>query len=131
MKIQAVFFDMGGTIEPFESRRENRLEATRRIGQKLEQAGIDLCLTNEQLCDVISSGLDRYKRWCLQSLEELPPARVWSEYILSGRDVDQDILPGISEELMFLIETGFYRRVMRPEMPEVLRSIKRWDSKLA
>ena len=36
MKIQAVFFDMGGTIETFESTREIRLEATRLIQQKLD-----------------------------------------------------------------------------------------------
>ena len=95
MKIQAVFFDMGGTIETFASTREIRLDATRLIGQKLEQAGIDLCQTNEQLCDVTSSGLDQYKRWCLQSLEELPSTRVWSEYVFCDREVDRDILSRI------------------------------------
>jgi putative hydrolase of the HAD superfamily len=130
MKIQAVFFDMGGTIETFEYTREIRLEATRLIQQKLEQAGIDLCLTIEQLYDVISTGLAQYKRWCLQSLEELSPARVWSEYIFTGWDVDRDILSGISEELMFLIETRYYRRAMRPEMPEVLHSIQKMGFKI-
>ena len=130
MKIQAVFFDMGGTIETFRSTREIRLEGTRLIQQKLDQAGIDLCLTNEQLCDVITSGLERYKRWCLQSLEELPPARVWSEYVFSDREVDKEILSVISEELMFLIETCYYQRAMRPEMPEVLRSIQKMGLKI-
>ena len=124
MKIQAVFFDMGGTIETFGSTREIRLEATRLIEQKLSRAGIDLCLTNEQLCDMITSGLERYKRWCLQSLEELPPARVWSEYIFSGQDIDRCISSGIAEELTFLIETRYYRRAMRPEIPEVLHCIQ-------
>ena len=71
MKIQAVFFDMGGTIETFGFTREIRLEETRLIQQLLDQAGINLHLTNEQLYEVISCGLERYKRWCLQSLEEL------------------------------------------------------------
>jgi putative hydrolase of the HAD superfamily len=130
MKIQAVFFDMGGTIETFRSTREIRLEATRLIQHKLGQAGMDLCLTDEQLCDVITSGLERYKRWALQSLEELPPAQVWSEYVFSGRDVDKDALLDISEDLMFLIETCFYQRAMRPEMPEVLRCIQKMGLKI-
>jgi len=130
MKIQAVFFDMGGTIETFGYTREIRLDATRLIQQKLEQAGIDLCLTNEQLYNVISSGLERYKRSCLQSLEELSPTRVWSEYIFSGLDVDRKILSGISEELMFLIETRYYQRAMRPEMPEVLNCIQEMGLKI-
>jgi putative hydrolase of the HAD superfamily len=130
MKIQAVFFDMGGTIETFRSTREIRLEATRLIQQKLEQAGIDLCMTNEQLCDVITSGLERYKRWCLQSLEELPPTRIWSEYVFSNQNMEKDILSGISEELMFLVETRFYQRAMRTEIPEVLRGIQKMGLKI-
>lgn len=130
MKIQAVIFDMGGTIETFEYTRELRLETTAMIQQKLLQAGIDLHLSNEQLFDVISSGLDRYKRWSLQSMEELPSRRVWSEYILLNFDVAKEKVVEISEELMLLIETRFYRRAMRPEMPEVLQSLKEMGLKI-
>jgi len=130
MKIQAVIFDMGGTIETFGYTRELRLETTAIIQQRLVDAGIDLRLSNEQLYDVISSGLDRYKRWCLQSLEELPSRRVWSEYILQDFNLDKEKIAEISEELMLLIETRFYRRAMRPEMPEVLRAIKQMGLKI-
>jgi putative hydrolase of the HAD superfamily len=130
MKIQAVFFDMGGTIETFNSTREIRLEATPTIRKCLVDAGIDLCLNNEQLMNVISSGLERYKRWCLQSTQELPPQRVWSEYILEDFSVSPEKLARISEELMFLIETRYYHRAMRPEMPEVLRALKQMGLKI-
>ncbi|MGE5378799.1 MAG: HAD family hydrolase [Bacteroidota bacterium] len=130
MKIQAVFFDMGGTIETFGYTRQVRLEATRLIQQKFDQAGIDLHLTNEQLYEVVSRGLESYKRWSIQSLEELPAARVWSEYILCGWDVDRVRLSQIAEELMFLIETRYYVRAMRPEIPEVLRSIQKMGLKI-
>jgi hypothetical protein len=72
MKIQAVFFDMGGTIETFRYTRELRLEATAVIDRRLKDAGINLQLSNEELYDVISTGLERYKRWSIQSMEELP-----------------------------------------------------------
>jgi putative hydrolase of the HAD superfamily len=130
MKIQAVIFDMGGTIETFGYTRELRLETTAVIQQRLMDAGIDLHLSNEQLLDVISSGLDRYKRWCLQSMEELPSRRVWSEYVFSGFDVDQEKIAEISEDLALLIETRFYHRAMRPEMPEVLKAIKAMGLKI-
>ena len=130
MKIQAVFFDMGGTIETFASTRDLRLEATAVIQQKLMDAGINLHLSNERLCDVISSGMEQYKRWCLQSMEELPSQRVWSQYILCNYEVNQEKLAEISEELMFLIETRFYRRLMRPEIPEVLEAIKQMGLKI-
>ena len=130
MKIQAVIFDMGGTIETFGYTRELRLETTAIIQQRLVDAGIDLHLSNEQLLDVISSGLERYKRWCLRTMEELPSRRVWSEYILSNFEADKEKIAEISEDLMFLIETRFYRRAMRPEMPEVLQTIKQMGLKI-
>lgn len=130
MKIQAVLFDMGGTIETFRYTRELRLEATAVIQQKLLDAGIDLHLSNEGLYDVISNGLERYKRWCLESMVELPSQRVWSRYILRNCEVNKERLAEISEELMFLIETRFYHRLMRPEIPQVLKALKEMGLKL-
>jgi HAD superfamily hydrolase (TIGR01509 family)/HAD superfamily hydrolase (TIGR01549 family) len=130
MNVQAVFFDMGGTIETFGYTRELRLEATAVIQQCLLQAGIDLHLANEQFFEVISGGLESYKRWSIQSMNELHPLRVWSDYIFAGQDVDLDRLAVIAEELMFLVETRFYRRAMRPEMPAVLEAIKQMGLKI-
>lgn len=130
MTIQAVFFDMGGTIETFEYTREIRLDATAVIQQRLIRAGIDLQLTNEQLYETITRGLESYKRWSIQCMEELPSWRVWSDYILPGRQVDPEKLSEISEDLMFLVETRFYCRNMRPEMPEVLRAIQQMGLKI-
>ena len=124
MKIRAVFFDMGGTIETFGYTPEIRLEATALIQQRLSNAGIDLHLTNDQLYEVISSGLGRYKRWSIQSMEELSPQRVWADYIFAQHRVDKTKLAAIAEDLAFLIETRFYQRAMRPEMPAVLQVIK-------
>jgi HAD superfamily hydrolase (TIGR01549 family) len=129
-EIQAVFFDMGGTIETFGYTRELRLDATAVIQQKLLQAGIDLKLSDEQLLEVISSGLGRYKLFSIESMDELPPLRVWGEYVFSGYEIDQSKLAGIAEELSFFMETRFYRRAMRPEMPAVLEAIKQMGLKI-
>ena len=89
MTIQAVFFDMGGTIETYGYTRALRLEATPGLQQQLLAAGIDLHLDNEQLFEVISAGLERYHQSSLKNLDELSPSRVWREYILSDHPVDQ------------------------------------------
>jgi putative hydrolase of the HAD superfamily len=130
MTIQAVFFDMGGTIETFSYTRELRLEATPGIQERLLSAGIALHLNNEQLYDLVVNGLDRYHRWSLHSLEEISPARVWGEYILAGYPVDPDRLASIAEDLMLFIETGYYHREMRPEMPAVLETIRQMGLKI-
>jgi putative hydrolase of the HAD superfamily len=130
MTVQAVFFDMGGTIETFGYTRELRLAATPAIQQRLLEAGIDLHLENEELYETISSGLERYKRWSVECMDELPTRRIWAEYVFSGMDVDQERLAAISEELMVQIESTFYQRVMRPEMPAVLQAIQQMGLKM-
>jgi len=130
MTIQAVFFDMGGTVETYGYTRLLRLEATPGIQKRLLSAGIDLHLDNEQLYQVVSDGLERYHQWSLKNLEELSPGRVWREYILSDYPVDQSQLAMIAEDLMLYIETHYYQRLMRPEMPIVLETIQKMGLKI-
>lgn len=124
MNIQAVFFDMGGTIETYGYTKQLRLDRTPVIQQRLLSAGIDLGLDNAQLFDVVSTGLKRYHAWCLESLEELPPECVWSNYILAGFFFEKAALASIAEDLMCYIETSYYERKLRPEMPAVLEAVK-------
>jgi putative hydrolase of the HAD superfamily len=130
MTIQAVFFDMGGTIETFWYTRDVRLEATPGIQNMLLAAGIDLHLNTEQLYDLITDGLVRYHHWRTQTLKELPPLWVWRDYILSGYPVDHKKLDAIAEALTVYIETHYYRREMRPEIPKVLDIIQKMGLKI-
>jgi HAD superfamily hydrolase (TIGR01549 family)/HAD superfamily hydrolase (TIGR01509 family) len=124
MRIQAVFFDMGGTIETYGYTRALRLEATRELQARLQLAGIELPLDIEGLHTVISDGLQRYKTASIANLEELPPLQVWRDYVLVGYDLDPEKLGAIAEDLAFFVETNFYHREMRPEMPAVLAAIR-------
>ena len=130
MAIQAAFFDMGGTIETYWYTRELRLQATGGLQKVLLTADIDLLLSDEQLYEVVSAGLNRYHKWRTQSLEELPTKRIWSEYILPSYPIDLLRLEEIAEDLMLYIETHFYQREMRPEMPVVLESIRKMGLKI-
>jgi len=130
MTLQAVFFDMGGTIETFRHTRELCLEATPGIQQRLLSAGIDLHLGNEQLYQVVTGGLEHYHRWSMQTLDELSPQRVWREYIFVDYPLNPGRLDAIAEDMMLYIETHFYQRQMRPEMPVVLETIKQMGLKI-
>lgn len=130
MNIQAVFFDMGGTIDMYGYTRELRLKRTPGIQERLLTAGVDLGLSNEGLYEVVSAGLARYHAWSLESLEELPPARVWGEYILPEYSLDRNALDAIAEDLMCYIETCYYERRVRPEVTVVLEGIKQMGLKI-
>jgi len=131
MTIQAVFFDMGGTIQTFWHTRELRLNATPHLQNLLHSAGIDLHISDEQLYEVVAGGLARYHRWALKTLDELPSSRVWNEYILPGFPVDPQRVTAAAEDLMFFIETRYYQREMRPEVPAVLQSIRDMGLKMS
>lgn len=130
MKIQAVFFDMGGTIETFGYTREMRLAAIPLLREFLDQHSISLPLSDERLLNTISDGLKRYKQWCIATMEELPASRIWSEFVFSQCDIDFESLRSIAEPLTVLIESEFYLRTMRPEIPAVLQAIKQMGLKM-
>lgn len=129
MNIQAVFFDMGGTLDLYSCTPEMQLERTSAIQQRLLSAGINLGLSIEQLYQVVSYGLSVYHQWSINHLEELSPQKVWGEYIFAGHPEVQDKLSSIAEDLMCFIETQYFDRQMRPEIPFVLDSIRRMGLK--
>jgi HAD superfamily hydrolase (TIGR01549 family)/HAD superfamily hydrolase (TIGR01509 family) len=130
MTIRAVFFDMGGTIERFWYTQEFRLQATPGIKQLLLTARIDLGLDDQQLYGVVSTGYERYRRWTMETMDELPTVRVWSEFILAGFPIDLEKLGLAAEDLMFYLESQFYQRELRPEVPSILKNLKRQGYKI-
>ncbi len=130
MSIQAVFFDMGGTIDTYGYTRELRLERTPELQQRLLDSDIVLGLSDEELYKVVSAGLACYHTWSLKSLEELPSQRVWSEFILSEYPDHHTALAAAAEDLMCYIETRYYERKIRPEVPAVLETIKQMGLKI-
>src|SRR5512146_1981431 len=99
MRIRAVFFDMGGTIQTFGYDHELRLKATPGLRCLLAQAGVDLPSDDEQLEALVSDGLDRYKRWAIESLVELPPCSVWQRYVLKDYPLDPAKLERAAEDI--------------------------------
>ncbi len=130
MAIQAVFFDVGGTLETIYYDDELRLAATARLRQQLIEGGLDTGLTIEELYQVIQKGLLRYRAWNRKSLMELESPRIWQEYIFTDLNLPSERLAALAEDLSFFIETQFYRREMRPEVPAVLETIKEMGLKM-
>ena len=123
MTIQTVFFDMGGTIDTFWYSPQMRIQVTPELQILLLNQGIDLHLTDVQLYETITEGLARYHQWRMKTLEELPASIVWRKYILPEYSTDFPQLESIADDLMVWIETHYYHRQMRPEIPSVLDAI--------
>lgn len=130
MAIRAVFFDMGGTIERYWSSLELRMKAIPVLKNCLLSGGIDLGISDQELLEVISAGYGRYHNWSIDSMEELPPSRVWAEFIFAEIPIDPQKLSEVAEELMFTLERCFYKREMRPEVPQVLEVLRKMGLKI-
>jgi putative hydrolase of the HAD superfamily len=130
MTIRAVFFDMGGTIETFWHTPEQRLDATPKLRRKLIEAGIEIPLDDQELYKVISSGWERYHKQSIKTMEELPPDRVWQEFILHDHSIDIQKITAAAEELMVSLELNYFKRQMRPEVPAVLETIRKAGYKI-
>jgi putative hydrolase of the HAD superfamily len=130
MTVKTVFFDMGGTIDTFWYSPEMRLQATPGLQQLLSAHGIDLHLSDAQLYNLVTGGLAHYHQWRMISLEELPPETVWRNYILADFIADFPQLGSAADDLMVWIETQYYRRQMRPEIPSVLTEIHKMGYKI-
>lgn len=130
MEIQAVFFDVGGTIDTHRYERDAGIAASSRIRTLLEQVGVSISLPDEQLYELIDRGQADYRRWREQTLVELSPERVWREFVLRDYPIRPEQLEASGEALAYTVDTCFYRRTLRPEIPAVLRELQRMGLKL-
>ena len=128
MTIQAVFFDMGGTIETYRYDPGLRTRNAPLLRDMLTRNNIVLKMDDANLAAFISRGFAEYKKWSVVSLVELPPHQIWSRFIFKDNSYSGKFSATAAEELTFLYETRFHERSLRPEIPEVLARLS--DMKL-
>lgn len=121
--IRAVIFDLGGTLEDTDYDDALRDAAALGLHRLLIELGLDSRLSPAELGARVAAGMDAYTRWREQTEIELPPERVWGEYIFPDCDLPAGRLADAAEELIFFYETHFYRRRVRPEAAAVLQEL--------
>jgi putative hydrolase of the HAD superfamily len=130
MQIKTIFFDMGGTIDTYWFTPEMRQAATPDLLGYAESLGAHIPFSSGQLYELITSGLVRYHQWRLKSLEEIPTKLIWSNYIFVDYPQIHAQIEPIADDLMAWIETHYYQRRMRPEIPAVLIAIQQMGYKI-
>jgi len=115
---------MGGTLEHVYFDEETRLSAAAGLADILSDAGIPPSLTIPQLRDRVHEGLQRYKAQQTVANRELPPERVWADYLLAGLGLPTDRVEDLADELSDFFETGFFRRGLRDGVQHVLDDLQ-------
>lgn len=122
--IRAVVFDLGGTLEEIHYDERSRQEAARGLQALLSRHGLNPGLALPDLQAAVEMGFAGYQRWREQTMIELPPERVWIEYVFRHQDLMPDRLAAAAEDLTFYYENHFYTRTLRSEASAVLAELR-------
>ncbi len=121
--IQAVLFDMGGTLEDLTYDDATRRQAAQGLLQLLRERDLDPGLSLADLHATVQAGLKRYGAWRQETEIELPPERVWADYILADQGLPPERLQAAAEDLAFYYDTHYHLRCLRPEAPALLAAL--------
>ena len=102
--IQAVFFDIGGTVHTQDATPESDRDYIRRLWCFLHMNHIYTAETPEQLLEHINAGAKAYKSYTEQELIELPPDVIWQKFFLKDFDIPTEKLAGLGEELCYMFD---------------------------
>lgn len=122
--IRAVVFDMGGTLEDLYFDDASRRKATLQFQRVLREMSLDPGLDAATLEATVLAGMEAYQAWREATERELPPARVWAEYIFPNNGLPSDRLAAAAEDLTFFYETHYQIRRLRPDARDVLRTLR-------
>lgn len=114
---------MGGTLEEIYYDRATWEGAIRGLQELLARYDLDPGLSLPELQDTVLAGMEAYQRWREASLIELPPERVWTEYIFSDHGLLRARIAAAAEDLTLFYENTFMARRLRPEAPAVVAEL--------
>ena len=127
MKLDMIFFDMGGTLDIYPEDDESTDLSCRKMTEILISSGVKQIadFSIDEFRNKVLDGIKRYKKWRYNGYIELSPEELWKDFILDDIKISQSVLDDIAEDLTFLIDTGFVKRSARPETAEVLEEIRK------
>ena len=122
--IEAVLFDLGGTMHTSNSPEGWDVRYAARLLERLEDYGIHLVLSPDALALMLKTNCEDYKHHTEQTLRELPAAEIWSEYYLRGLGVSREALEPIAEELSFRYDYDRTRILRRPYLKQTVETLR-------
>ncbi len=120
--ITTLLFDVGGTLHDVRGTDASRLRFSTHLINRLEQYGIHLETTPEQLMVSLRKNAEAYKQRGERELTELPEEIIWNDWYLKEFQIGRERLKPIAEELSFLYD---YERVENMRKPRLRETIER------
>ena len=115
--IEAVLFDMGGTLRYRVQDPDARSLALQTLIEKLQFDG-----TPDELYALLKERSRQYKTWCTESLREAPEEELWTRWMWPDGDPERIRPMGVQLEHLWRATQG--RRVPRPDAVEVVGALQ-------
>lgn len=124
MKIKAVLFDLGGTLEDISSTKEQQREAIEYIQSILQLRSKAFCIPKDEFFNKLMAGYQFYKGYVAGAGIEKSPEDMWSDYYLAGFPGEREIIRRMSDHLTEIWETHFFVRNVKKNAPQMCRDLK-------
>lgn len=128
--IQAVLFDIGGTLHKNENPPGRDVQYAARLLERLRDYDIDLGVSPEFLAKQLHENSEEYKHFSEDTLRELPQAQIWNDYYLKQYRIGLDRIAPIAEELSFRYDYDRVRVIRRPNLVETITELKNMGMRL-
>ena len=121
--IKTLLFDLGGTLHTVRRTQESRLRFCAHLIRILEQHGIPVTLTPQELDAMLAVNGEEYKHFGERSLIELPQSVIWSRYYLKELHIDEARLAPFAEEMSFYYDQERMENVPQPRLKETMAAL--------
>ncbi len=122
--ITTILFDMGGTLEELESSQERQAKVAQLIQQMLVCFDDTFVVPEEIFRERLLQRYDEYKAWCTPCCQELKPEVIWGQWALKDFEAGERIGTLLGENLADLWEGCFWKRSLREDAGETLRTLR-------
>ena len=121
--IEAVLFDIGGTLHTVTNNETLRTAFAKRLRERLADYGVCLHGEDFEIGRRLHENAEAYKHFSEETLLELPAARIWNEFYLKEERIGEETLSPIAEELSFLYDYERVRNLRRPHVKETMTAL--------
>lgn len=116
--IEAIFFDMGGTLRTRVEDEELRYQALEQMMALLGEKE-----PPEAFYQRLTERFQAYRQWVQETLIEAPEKEIWTRWMLPDRPPEQ--IEPLAKQLTHLWRTTWGRRVVRPDARLVVAELAR------
>lgn len=115
--IQAILFDMNGTLRTRAAHAPTQRAATARICRLLDKQNV-----SDEYWDRLAGRLEAYRQWAKENLRQLSEEEIWTGWILP--DEPRERVAPVAAELMLAWSERKGRPIPRPAARETLAELK-------